>query len=70
MAASGLTQRRPGDLPAEVSGFVGRRDELARLARQLRSARLVTVTGPIIAYILGVLILIGAFLLSRRRKTA
>ena len=46
MAASGLTQRRPGDLPAEVSGFVGRRDELARLARQLRSARLVTVTGP------------------------
>jgi len=46
MAASKSTQRRPGDLPAEVSGFVGRRDELARLARQLRSARLVTVTGP------------------------
>jgi non-specific serine/threonine protein kinase len=46
MAAPGSTQRRPGDLPAEVSGFVGRRDELARLGRQLRSARLVTVTGP------------------------
>jgi predicted ATPase/DNA-binding CsgD family transcriptional regulator len=46
MAPPGMPQRRLGDLPAEVSGFVGRRDELARLTRQLRSARLVTVTGP------------------------
>jgi non-specific serine/threonine protein kinase len=33
-------------LPAEVTGFVGRRRELALLADWLRSARLVTVTGP------------------------
>ena len=44
--ALGLTRQRPGDLPAEVTGFVGRRRELAELARLLRTARLVTVTGP------------------------
>jgi len=42
----GLTQRRTGELPADVTGFVGRRDELAQLAGLLESARLVTVTGP------------------------
>jgi predicted ATPase/DNA-binding CsgD family transcriptional regulator len=42
----GLTQQRAVGLPAEVTGFVGRRAELARLAGLLESARLVTVTGP------------------------
>jgi predicted ATPase/DNA-binding CsgD family transcriptional regulator len=35
-----------GKLPAEVSGFVGRQQELDALATLLRTARLVTVTGP------------------------
>ena len=42
----GLNQRRPGELPAEVTGFVGRRRELAVLDGLLGTARLVTVTGP------------------------
>jgi len=42
----GLTRQRPGELPAEVTGFVGRHRELAELAGLLRVARLVTVTGP------------------------
>ncbi len=33
-------------LPADVSGFVGRRSELARLADLLEDGRLVTVAGP------------------------
>jgi non-specific serine/threonine protein kinase len=41
----GLIDRRPGELPAEVTSFVGRRRELGTLDRLLRSARLVTVTG-------------------------
>ncbi|BCK72494.1 hypothetical protein Srufu_064470 [Streptomyces libani subsp. rufus] len=36
---------RPGNLPAELNRFIGRDDELAALARQLESARLVTLTG-------------------------
>ncbi|MFG3052934.1 ATP-binding protein [Kitasatospora sp. NPDC048239] len=36
----------PGGLPAEVTSFVGRREELAALAGLLAGARLVTVTGP------------------------
>jgi non-specific serine/threonine protein kinase len=44
--APGLTQRRPGELPVEITGFVGRRAELAKLSTLLRTARLVTVTGP------------------------
>jgi len=44
--APGLTQRRLGELPVEVTGFVGRRSELAKLSTLLRTARLVTVTGP------------------------
>ena len=40
----GTEQRRP--LPADVSGFVGRRGELAQLASLLGSTRLVTVAGP------------------------
>jgi len=42
----GLTLQRVVGLPAEVTGFVGRRAELARLAGLLEVARLVTVTGP------------------------
>jgi predicted ATPase/DNA-binding CsgD family transcriptional regulator len=41
----GASQRR-WQLPADVSGFVGRSGELAQLAGLLGSARLVTVTGP------------------------
>lgn len=41
----GEGQRR-WQLPADVSGFVGRSGELARLAEMLGIARLVTVTGP------------------------
>jgi predicted ATPase/DNA-binding CsgD family transcriptional regulator len=42
----GLTTQRPGELPLEVTGFVGRHRELAGLTGLLRTARLVTVTGP------------------------
>jgi non-specific serine/threonine protein kinase len=42
----GLIWRRPGELPLEVTGFVGRQRELAGLAGLLRTARLVTVIGP------------------------
>jgi non-specific serine/threonine protein kinase len=42
----GLTRQRPGELPLEVTGFVGRSCELAELTGLLRTARLVTVTGP------------------------
>ena len=41
----GAGQRR-AQLPADVSGFVGRSGELARLARLLDAGRLVTVAGP------------------------
>ena len=36
----------PGQLPAEVTGFVGRSAELARVGTLLTEARMVTVTGP------------------------
>jgi len=42
----GLIRRDPGELPAEVTGFVGRQRELAVLDGLLGTARLVTVTGP------------------------
>ena len=48
LAASGghgAGQRR-WQLPADVSGFVGRSGELAQLAGLLGGARLVTVAGP------------------------
>lgn len=35
-----------GSLPAETSSFIGRKDELDRLAGLLAESRLVTVTGP------------------------
>ena len=42
----GLIRPVPGELPGEVTGFVGRRRELAVLDGLLDTARLVTVTGP------------------------
>ncbi|HXL90509.1 MAG TPA: LuxR C-terminal-related transcriptional regulator [Streptosporangiaceae bacterium] len=39
-------QRRPGELPVEVTAFVGRDAELVELASLLGRARLVTLTGP------------------------
>jgi predicted ATPase/DNA-binding CsgD family transcriptional regulator len=41
-----MTTSRGRQLPSEVSGFVGRQQELDALAALLRTARLVTVTGP------------------------
>ncbi len=41
-----LVRRRPGELPVEVTGFVGRGRELTRVDEALRQARMVTVTGP------------------------
>jgi predicted ATPase/DNA-binding CsgD family transcriptional regulator len=41
----GLMRWYPGELPREVTGFVGRERELDALAEMLGSARLVTVTG-------------------------
>ena len=41
-----LIRRRPGELPADVTGFVGRQHELTGLDGLLCTARLVTVTGP------------------------
>jgi predicted ATPase/DNA-binding SARP family transcriptional activator len=37
---------RPGHLPAALSSFVGREDDLRRVEALVRSARLVTLTGP------------------------
>jgi predicted ATPase/DNA-binding CsgD family transcriptional regulator len=38
--------RRPGNLPAEATSFVGRRPELAESRRKLADGRLVTLVGP------------------------
>src|SRR5215218_10970423 len=38
--------RRPGNLPAEASSFIGRRHELAELRKKLAGARLVCLAGP------------------------
>ena len=38
--------RRPGNLPAEVTSFIGRRRELAELRKKLTTARLVSLVGP------------------------
>jgi predicted ATPase/DNA-binding CsgD family transcriptional regulator len=38
--------RRPGNLPAEATSFIGRRRELAELKRKLGAARLVSLVGP------------------------
>jgi predicted ATPase/DNA-binding NarL/FixJ family response regulator len=39
-------KRRPGNLPAEVTSFIGRRREIAELRRKLTGARLVSLVGP------------------------
>jgi len=41
-----MIQRPTGTLPVEVTGFVGRRVELAQVISLLAAARLVTVLGP------------------------
>ena len=38
--------RRPGNLPAEATSFVGRRRELAEVRKKLAEARLVSLVGP------------------------
>jgi predicted ATPase/DNA-binding CsgD family transcriptional regulator len=38
--------RRPGNLPAEATSFVGRRRELTELRKKLAAARLVSLVGP------------------------
>jgi hypothetical protein len=38
--------RRPGNLPAEATSFIGRRRELAEVRNQLTKARLVSLVGP------------------------
>ncbi|HEX4833648.1 MAG TPA: LuxR C-terminal-related transcriptional regulator [Trebonia sp.] len=42
----GLAARSAGQLPEEVTGFVGREAELSQIAALLDTTRLVTVTGP------------------------
>jgi predicted ATPase/DNA-binding CsgD family transcriptional regulator len=37
---------RPGNLPAEVTSFIGRRQELGEIRKQLAAARLVSLVGP------------------------
>jgi predicted ATPase/DNA-binding CsgD family transcriptional regulator len=44
MAVS-VASRRTGNLPADVTSFVGRRDELAEVRDLLQRARLITLTG-------------------------
>ena len=44
--APGPTTTRLTNLPAQLTSFVGRDDELARVAKLLAEARLVTLTGP------------------------
>src|SRR5215831_7352918 len=39
-------RRVTGNLPAELTSFVGRRGELAEVRRLLAGSRLVTLTGP------------------------
>jgi predicted ATPase/DNA-binding CsgD family transcriptional regulator len=39
-------RRRPGNLPAEATSFIGRSRELAELRRKLSAARLVSLVGP------------------------
>ncbi|MFI6878497.1 ATP-binding protein [Streptomyces sp. NPDC050400] len=42
----GIVRRRPGELPRELTGFIGRDIELTHLTRALGSQRCVTVLGP------------------------
>jgi len=38
--------RRPGNLPAEATSFIGRRRELAELRKKLTTGRMVSLVGP------------------------
>ena len=38
--------RRPGNLPAEASSFIGRRREIAEVRKKLTEARLISLVGP------------------------
>src|SRR5256885_16995891 len=40
------TRRPSGNLPAEVTSFVGRRRELGEIRKKLTTARLVSLVGP------------------------
>lgn len=42
----GIVRRRPGELPRELTGFIGRAPELTQLAAALDTQRCVTVVGP------------------------
>ncbi|MFI6295789.1 ATP-binding protein [Nonomuraea sp. NPDC050790] len=42
----GTFRRRPGELPRDVTAFIGRQAEQSELAALLTAERLVTVTGP------------------------
>jgi predicted ATPase/DNA-binding CsgD family transcriptional regulator len=44
--ATELKQSAPGNVPVELSSFVGRGRELAEIKRLLASARTITLTGP------------------------
>ncbi|MEV0582281.1 LuxR C-terminal-related transcriptional regulator [Nonomuraea sp. NPDC050310] len=41
-----MIRRRPGGLPVEVTGFVGRKAELEKLSELIVRARMITVVGP------------------------
>jgi predicted ATPase/DNA-binding CsgD family transcriptional regulator len=41
-----MDARWPGNLPAEVTNFVGRRREVEQLRKMLSAGRLITLTGP------------------------
>jgi DNA-binding SARP family transcriptional activator len=45
-SAAKPAQRRRISLPAQLTSFVGRGDELARVAKLLAESRLITLTGP------------------------
>jgi predicted ATPase/DNA-binding SARP family transcriptional activator len=45
-AATSNGRHRAGHLPAQLTSFVGREDELERVGKQLGDTRLVTLTGP------------------------
>ena len=45
MTSGGRTRDRPGHIPAELTSFIGRRQDVVEVKRLLSSARLVTLTG-------------------------
>jgi predicted ATPase len=46
MSSMARPSRRPGNLPAEATSFIGRRRELAEIRKKLTEARLVSLVGP------------------------